>query len=59
MFNTFQATAIELRSLTIKLQTALEGAREEIDARKEHEVNLTAQLQVCLCCKQGVTHLNV
>ena len=57
MLNTFQATAIELRILTIKLQTALEGAREEIAARKEQEVKFTSQFQVCLCFVSKAWHI--
>ena len=45
-----QATANELRSQITTLQAALEGARGEIAARKEHEAILTSQFQVCLCC---------
>ena len=59
MYNTFQATAIELRDLNIKLQTALEGARKEIAARKEHEAKLTSQLQVCLCFVSKVCHFQM
>ena len=47
MLITIQATAIDLRSQITTLQAALEG---EIAARKEHEVKLASQFQVCLCC---------
>ena len=56
MFITIQATASDLRSQITTLQVALEG---EIAARKEYEAKLTSQFQVCLYCKQGVSHLNV
>ena len=47
MLITVQATANELRSQITTLQAALEG---EIAARKEHEVKMSSQFQVCLCC---------
>ena len=47
MLITVQATASDLGSQITTLQAALEG---EIAARKEHEVKLTSQFQVCLCC---------
>ena len=50
MLITIQTTTSDLRSQNTTLQAALEGAREEIAARKEHEVELTSQLQVCLRC---------
>ena len=56
MLITIQATASDLRSQITTLQAALKG---EIAARKEHEAKLTSQFQVCLCRKQGVSHLNV
>ena len=56
MLITIQATTSELRSQITTLQAALKG---EIAARKEHEAKLTSQFQVCLCRKQGVSHLNV
>ena len=40
---TIQATASDLRSQISTLQA-------EIAARKEHEVEMTSQFQVCLCC---------
>ena len=62
MLITIQATASNLRSQITTLQAALEGAREEIAARKEHEAILTSrfrcvsvlsELEVChiLMCK--------
>ena len=45
-----QAIASDLRSQITTLQAALERAREEIAASKEHEAILTSQFQVCLCC---------
>ena len=50
MLNTIQATASDLRGQITTLQAALEGARNEVAARKEHEVELASQFQVCLCC---------
>ena len=58
MYNTFQATTIELRS-TIKLQADLEEAKKEIAARKKHEAELTSQLQVCLYFVSKVCHLQM
>ena len=54
-----QATAIELRGQITTLQAALERARQENATRKVHEAKLTSQLQVCLCCKQVMSPLNL
>ena len=48
MLITIQATASDLRSQITTLQAALERARVEIAAMKEHEAKQTSQLQVCL-----------
>ena len=45
-----QATTNDLKSQITTLQAALEEAREENAARKEHEEKRTSQYQVCLCC---------
>ena len=50
MLITVQATASGLRSQITKLQTALEEARVEYAAWKEHETTLTSQFQVCFYC---------
>ena len=58
MFITIQATTSDHRSQITTLQAALEGARKENAARKEHEAKLICQFQVCFCCSvEGVSHL--
>ena len=50
MLITVQVTVSDLRSQIKTQQAALEEAREENAARKEHEEKQTSQFQVCLCC---------
>ena len=45
-----QATTSKLRSQITTLEASLRGARVDSAARKEHEVKLPFQFQVCLCC---------
>ena len=58
MLITVQATVSDLRSQVKTLQAALEEAREENAARKEHDAKLRSQFQVCFCCSvEGVSYL--
>ena len=50
LYTFIQASTNELKSQITTLQAALEEAREEIAAMKEHEAKQTSQFQVCLCC---------
>ena len=50
-----QATTSDLRSQITTLQAALEEAKEENAARKEHETILTSQFQVRLFVAKCVT----
>ena len=58
MLITIQVTVSDLRSQIKTQQAALEEAREENAARKEHEEKQTSQFQVCFGCSvEGVSHL--
>ena len=58
MLITVQATVSDLRSQITTLEAALEGARKNNAAWKEHGAKLVSQFQVCFGCSvEGVSHL--